>query len=75
MSILTIEAVQCAQCKTLWAKTSLGYLTISGKIVRRRASRGITHEYAKDLGAEATPTVLCDNSSCLVAFLLPGNDY
>lgn len=71
MPLPILEAVQCAQCRTLHGVTSLSYLTIYGRLVRRRGSRGYTNDVPKDMGSEATPTVLCDNHRCLMEFLDP----
>lgn len=75
MAIPSIEAVECAQCHALHKASSMGYMMIFGKLLRRRGSRGVVQERTKHLGTEENPTILCDSLSCLTGFLMPDNDY
>ena len=70
MSIEVIKAVKCAKCNKLHPEASSAYLTVLGKIVRRRSSRSGTETQPQFLGTEETPTVLCDNDECLRRFIM-----
>lgn len=72
--LTTIQAVRCEKCQKLHPVESTAYLTIEGRIVRRRGdSRRMLQEHPQHLGTEAKPTVLCDNDSCLIEFIRPNN--